>query len=568
MSGFNRFGPMPALGITCALEVTGFFENAVPSEAYSDTLSVSGHQGDFSVFLVSGALPPGATITADNPNDTIVLEWPAAGAGTLDNLGFEDGNDGEWLLGYGWSIITGGEIESGTYSARYNGVGQASALHRIAAPVTPGTTITATARVNKDDNRKDFAGGAVLMIWYTAAMVPIRYDVGNVVNTGANAFQTSTLVATAPANAAFVRLGFSGTRDTKGRAKHPVWVDSLTWDHTFTVGGAVEDEYPITLLVKDELGCQFEWSGSVTVGDSEFVNDVLMVGDFSDGKDSAFVNTQDWTDVAYADVGTFSPFRLVATQTGAVTCALGVAGSGRRYVRSSNTWSTIADGFGSASWFQGSCLDNELFVPMTANVCISDDDGETWTDTTADALNCVAIPTGVVYASRNANNNSYSTDFGATFSDAGDRPLDNSFIFAGSPTKIGIVASVGGTTSTTIRFRDTTTGNSWTSAVTLPTPRSATKPNRMCWSGSGWVVVCENGDIYYKIGDGDWTLSAYAASAALYTCASNGERVLAAGAGGLIIESLDYGVTWAEVEHSIAVTGDIRDLKFMQANDY
>lgn len=182
------------------------------------------------------------------------------GVSTLGNLNFESG-DTSWIKGYGWTITNTGLADGGTWSAKYNGVGQSNLAHVTAAPVNPGTSITASCRVSKGANREDYAGGAVVLQWFDANLNPLGFNVGNVVNTGTSAFQTSSVTATAPTGAAFVRLAGSGTRDVKGRASDLVYLDSFSWNHTFALGGSgtgatpITGPIPLTFRVRDANGC-------------------------------------------------------------------------------------------------------------------------------------------------------------------------------------------------------------------------------------------------------------------------------------------------------------------------
>lgn len=195
---------------------------------------------------------------------TLPFVFPSGtGTSTLANLDFESG-DVNWLKGAGWAITNVAPVDAGSWSAKYTGLGQSSLVHETMAPVTPGTSITASCRVSKGNNRKDFAGGAVLLEWLDANTRPLGFNVGNVINTGSSAFQTSTVTATAPAGAAFVRLGASGSRDVKGRASDAVTVDAFTWNHTFSLGGSggsggtvtpTTGPVALSFRVTDSVGC-------------------------------------------------------------------------------------------------------------------------------------------------------------------------------------------------------------------------------------------------------------------------------------------------------------------------
>lgn len=211
-------------------------------------------------FVLGSALYTGSTYTV--PTAPFVFSGGSA-TSTLPNLNFESG-DVNWIKGAGWSITQGGLVDGGTWSAKYNGVGQSSIFHETLAPVTPGTTITASCRISKGNNRKDFAGGRISLWWYDANTRFIGSSLGNIVNEGTAAFQTSTVTGTAPSGAAYVRIDLSGTRDVKGRTTDVVAIDSVTWNHTFALGGtggsggtATPTTGPITLTfrVTDAQGC-------------------------------------------------------------------------------------------------------------------------------------------------------------------------------------------------------------------------------------------------------------------------------------------------------------------------
>jgi hypothetical protein len=213
--------------------------------------------------------PAGFTLDTQLSPDRVRVQWPAipsggGGTSTLSNLGFEVG-DVNWLKGAGWEITTASPLDTGTWSAKYSGIGQSNIAHETMAPVSPGTTITASCRISKGNNRDDFAGGAVVLQWFDKDFAPVGFAVGNVVNVGTAAFQTSTVTGTAPEGAAFVRLAASGTRDVKGRATDVVTVDSFAWNHTFTLGGSggsggsaspISGPITFSFRVRDAKGCE------------------------------------------------------------------------------------------------------------------------------------------------------------------------------------------------------------------------------------------------------------------------------------------------------------------------
>jgi hypothetical protein len=266
-SGLSRFGRPAAL--VCNLGTSGTLANHTPGSAYAGTFSVTNRVGNVTAELVSAtpALPDGWSLAVNQATGVVTLAWPAATpSGALPNLNFEAGNDGNWLLGNRWTIDTTALVDTGTQSAKYDGPGQSSLTHAQAVPVTPGTSITASARISKGTTREDFSGGAVVLQWLDAAGMPISFSVGNVVNTGSSAFQTSTVTAAAPAGAALVRLAVSGSRDPKGRSGDKVYADNVSWNHSYAVGGGGSTNYAVVIRVRDGRGCQATLSQTVNQG--------------------------------------------------------------------------------------------------------------------------------------------------------------------------------------------------------------------------------------------------------------------------------------------------------------
>lgn len=263
-SGLSRFGRPAAL--VCNLGTSGTLANHTPGSAYTGTFSVTNRVGNVTAELLSAtpALPDGWSLAVNQATGVVTLAWPAATpSGALPNLNFEAGDDGNWLLGNRWTIDTTALVDTGTRSAKYDGPGQSSLTHAQAVPVTPGTLITASARISKGTTREDFSGGAVVLQWLDAAGMPISFSVGNVVNTGSSAFQTSTVTAAAPAGAALVRLAVSGSRDPKGRSGDKVYADNVSWNHSYAVGGGGSTNYAVVIRVRDGRGCQATLSQTV-----------------------------------------------------------------------------------------------------------------------------------------------------------------------------------------------------------------------------------------------------------------------------------------------------------------
>ena len=137
--------------------------------------------------------------------------------------------------------------------------------HSQAVPVTPSTTVTATARISTGTTREDFAGGEPVIQWLDSAYNIIGFV--NSIDDGlprGPAFKTVTTVGTAPSGASFARIAISATRDAKGRARDKVYVDNVAWDHTYAIGGGQDGvDYAVVIRVRDGLGCEAELSQTI-----------------------------------------------------------------------------------------------------------------------------------------------------------------------------------------------------------------------------------------------------------------------------------------------------------------
>jgi len=145
------------------------------------------------------------------------------------NASFEDGAN-HWDLGPGFSV-TGNAHYDGSYALEYNGSGIAQATSLDRRPVTPGLRITAQCLVQQGASSSGDAGGAVLLIWYDADGNQIGYKEGNVVYSGSGGhWNTSSVTDTAPANAAFVDIAGSCSKNSS----HPMWLDAFSWQYAYT----------------------------------------------------------------------------------------------------------------------------------------------------------------------------------------------------------------------------------------------------------------------------------------------------------------------------------------------
>lgn len=406
-------------------------------------------------------LPSGFTIDTVTTPDRVRVQWPGipsgggGGTSTLANLDLESG-DANWLKGAGWSITNAAPTDGGTWSAKYIGLGQANIAHETLAPVTPGTSITASCRVSKGNNRADFAGGAVVLQWFTASLAPAGFAVGNVVNTGTSAFQTSTVTATAPAGAAYVRLAASGTRDTKGRASDAVTVDTFVWNHTFALGGSggsgggatpVTGPVTFSFRVTDSQGCT-----TVATRTIESIN--------STGTWILFARPQASSNADQYSISSFTPTSW--------------SGSKRLAVAGGNAGDVYISGFGGGSLYA---------AQLSGWVIRSTNLGATWSTTSL--IGCsqnqrIDVRNGrVMFAIPSAFR--YSDDNGATVTTSSGRPINERYFY-------GTNEILGGNRSGEDLLYSSDNGANRDFVSGFPTYGSGRNPVNLC-AGSTHIVV-------------------------------------------------------------------------------
>lgn len=169
---------------------------------------------------------PGSLVTPVTAPD-IVSGQPANGD-------FENGS-ASWSLPAFYTVTTGAHYD-GTHALQYDGTGTASAVSTDQRVVTPGQSITASCMVQQGASSSGKANGAVLILWYDSAHNQIAYKAGNVVSSGSGDWKKSSVTDVAPANAAYVAVGVSCSKNSG----FSMWVDQVTWDYSyFTPAGGL-----------------------------------------------------------------------------------------------------------------------------------------------------------------------------------------------------------------------------------------------------------------------------------------------------------------------------------------
>lgn len=153
---------------------------------------------------------------------------PAVIASPPSNADFESGDTG-WTKEAPWAISTFDNKFNGTYSARCTGVKGAFRIYDAnPVPVVPGMSITASCKVRRADSG---VRGNVQLEWLTSGLVSIRIDDGTLIDYSEDKWKTSDVTATAPATAAYVRVGATATLKNTDTNLH---VDAFQWNYAYS----------------------------------------------------------------------------------------------------------------------------------------------------------------------------------------------------------------------------------------------------------------------------------------------------------------------------------------------
>lgn len=165
--------------------------------------------------------PPGSLVIprAETPSGPVAIV----------NADFEQGDTG-WSKPPGWEIIQNSQSYQGEWFARYRSSGEASLGSSTDYEVVPGQSITLSAYY-RAPGEGDGSGGRVVLAWLDENKALIRADAqkSNFHRTGHyNNWRRSSITASAPAGAKYVRPSFSATINN---GAFPVDVDAFTWNY-------------------------------------------------------------------------------------------------------------------------------------------------------------------------------------------------------------------------------------------------------------------------------------------------------------------------------------------------
>ncbi|UVB03024.1 hypothetical protein IVIADoCa2_47 [Xanthomonas phage vB_Xar_IVIA-DoCa2] len=262
--------PLMADETEAALTVTGVLEGYTSGEAYESRLQINNSIGRCTVEIVEANLPPGAAVRVDNVTKEVVVKWDAFEVvaeelNAVPNGDFEEGDNGQWAFGNGWSIEAGG-AETGTFSGVFQNFKGISSIESVRLPYTPGTPIKGQCRFQQGASSKGNLVGRALLIWCDANgnMLPggegVSFTGGDLIRSGSNGEWKTSTVTGASREATMVAIGFNCNRKKQNKLAR---VDNFTWNHKYTLGQVGDDVYFLHIKVTDSLNRVAYWKGNI-----------------------------------------------------------------------------------------------------------------------------------------------------------------------------------------------------------------------------------------------------------------------------------------------------------------
>lgn len=182
------------------------------------------------------SVPTWSPGSLQQPNALVVpLTAPPVISSDLLNANFEAGNTG-WTLEPGWTITNAFGAFDGTWAGAFGSFGPSGPIfgsirNNNLAPVTPGQSITARAKIYTGTGGGTNHGGETKIFWYDSLLAPISASAGVQIFGGSVGFAESVCTGTAPAGAAFAAIAVTVYRNSGSQI---ILVDNATWDYTYS----------------------------------------------------------------------------------------------------------------------------------------------------------------------------------------------------------------------------------------------------------------------------------------------------------------------------------------------
>ena len=233
---------------------------------------------------------------------------PAPTNFVLLNPGFELGNTTGWTItqtgGTGTPSASTARPAFGSYSAFWAGASgsghaggvEAEWINNARATVAPGNTIQAQCRISLKDTDSSANRGEIRIYWYDASNVLLGHTSGNPIRGNSQAYQTSSVSASAPAGAQYAAVGVWTTANSSGGVYFDEATYTYTWDRTVALtspldgaeyGLGVNIRYSVAIggttpsVVSVTYKAGAATIGSSSTGDYEFNSNDLAAGTYA-----------------------------------------------------------------------------------------------------------------------------------------------------------------------------------------------------------------------------------------------------------------------------------------------
>lgn len=207
------------------------------TDRYGNSADVAGQTG--TAALTTETVPMASTTIGQWAAGTLfapgAVVMPSTGQGAfinaIPNGDFEAGNDGNWTLGTGWSILNDGHAYQGNWYAAFSHTGSGF----FDTTMTNGAAVTAGQSVTVNGYAQGDSDGQICLTlnWYDGTNTLISTTKGALGNGGGGSgnppnYGPVSVTGVAPANAKTVKAGFEyQTGSSSARAGR---VDLLSWN--------------------------------------------------------------------------------------------------------------------------------------------------------------------------------------------------------------------------------------------------------------------------------------------------------------------------------------------------
>ncbi|AMM44634.1 hypothetical protein [Xanthomonas phage f20-Xaj] len=261
--------PLSTDEVELPLSVTGELEGYTATEAYEGRLQINNAIGRCRVEILESTAPVGLVARVDNITKEVVLKWDAYTVveeeiKLLPNGSFEDGDDGTWRLGKGWTIENDpANAKDGSWTAKFDKFKtDGSDLNMFRIPAKINDYIRLTADVKQGGSSSGSVGARVTLVFHDLEGRELLIKPGNLVVSGKDGeWKETSTEAGAPTGTAYVYAVVSAYRHAQNR---PMWVDNVRWNHKYTLGQNDDDSYFVRLKVTDSANRVAYWSGDIT----------------------------------------------------------------------------------------------------------------------------------------------------------------------------------------------------------------------------------------------------------------------------------------------------------------